>query len=198
MLMLEVGHSFYPRPFYVIGEAGVNNRTKNFSDEFRYGAELGYTFLRNSTAIMRVTGVQSLRNGTDEALGGCGGLYGNNVCYLALSPSLSYKIAGSLGVTGGIDGAAFGENVLAAPSFSLEIFRANWVRPASRNSAPGNRDLHGAPLNCPTDFILNPLALFNPLELRHSVSPHRVVLCLNILSDYPPTKFAIAQKKILC
>lgn len=124
MLMLEAGHSFYPRPFYVIGEIGVNNRTKNFSDEFRYGGEVGYTFLRNFTAIMRVNGVQSLRNGTDESLGGMGGLYGNNVSYLALAPSLTYKIAGSLGITGGVDGAAFGENVLAAPTFSLGIFWA--------------------------------------------------------------------------
>jgi hypothetical protein len=124
MLMLEVGHSFYPRPVYVIGEFGVNNRTNDFSDEFRYGAELGFTFWRNFTATMRVTGVQSLRNGTSAALGGYGGLYGNDVSYLALAPSLTYKLAGSLGVTGGVDAAAFGENVLASPTYSLGVFWA--------------------------------------------------------------------------
>ncbi len=122
LLALELGHSFYPLPLYFAGEAGFNNRTKGFSDEFRYAAELGYTFWRNVTLLMKFTGVASLKNGADNVRGGMGGLYANNVSYLALGPSLFYQINKNLGVTAGLEGATYGRNVLAAPSYSFGIY----------------------------------------------------------------------------
>jgi hypothetical protein len=124
-LALELGHSFYPVPMYFSGEAGFNNRTKGFSDEFRYTAELGYTFWGNVTLMMKVLGVASLKNGEDNVRGGMGGLYANNVSYLALGPSLFYQFNKNFGVTAGVDGATHGRNVLAAPSYSLGIYFKN-------------------------------------------------------------------------
>ncbi|MEK7730029.1 MAG: hypothetical protein AAB354_16600 [candidate division KSB1 bacterium] len=122
LFALELGHSFYPLPLYFSGEAGFNNRTKGFSDELRYTAELGYTFWNNVTLMMKFLGVASLKNGEDNIRSGMGGLYGNNVSYLALGPSLFYQINKKFGVTAGVDGATYGQNVLAAPSYSLGIY----------------------------------------------------------------------------
>lgn len=124
-LALELGHSFYPVPLYFSGEAGFNNRTQGFSDEFRYAAELGYTFADHVTLMMKFTGVASLKNGEDNIRGGIGGLYANNVSYLALGPSLFYQLNKNFGVTAGVDGATFGRNVLASPSYSLGIYFKN-------------------------------------------------------------------------
>lgn len=122
LLALELGHSFYPLPLYFSGEAGFNNRTQGFSDEFRYAAEFGYTLWGKTTVMMKFLGVASLKNGHDNVRGGMGGLYANNVSYLALGPALFYQINKNFGVTVGIDGAAYGQNVLAAPSYALGIY----------------------------------------------------------------------------
>jgi len=125
LLALELGHSFYPLPMYFSGEAGFNNRTKGFSDEFRYAAELGYTFWNDVTLMMKFTGVASLKNGEDNIRSGMGGLYGNNVSYLALGPSLFYQFNKNFGVIAGVDGATYGQNVLASPSYSLGVYFKN-------------------------------------------------------------------------
>ncbi len=125
LFALELGRSFYPVPLYFSSEVGFNNRTQGFSDEFRYAAELGYTFWGNATLAMKFVGVASLKNGADNVRGGMGGLYANNVSYLALGPSLFFQLNKNFGVTAGIDGATYGQNVLAAPSYSLGIYFKN-------------------------------------------------------------------------
>lgn len=125
LLALELGHSFYPLPLYFSGEVGFNNRTKGFSDELRYAAELGYTFWNRITLMMRMVGVASLKNGEDNIRGGMGGLYANNVSYLALGPSLFYQFNQRFGLTAGVDGATYGQSVLAAPSYSLGVYFKN-------------------------------------------------------------------------
>lgn len=119
---LELGHSFYPLPLYFSGEVGFNNRTQDFSDEFRYAAELGYTLWGNTTVMMKFLGVASFKNGADNVRGGMGGLYANNVSYLAFAPALSFQLNKNFGVTAGVDGATYGRNVLAAPSYALGVY----------------------------------------------------------------------------
>ena len=43
---------------------GLNNRTKGFSDEFRYGIEIGAGYKNRFWLIGRITGVESFQNGT--------------------------------------------------------------------------------------------------------------------------------------
>ena len=43
LLKVQFGHSFYPLPLYFSTEFGFNNRTKGYSDEWYYAAEIGYT-----------------------------------------------------------------------------------------------------------------------------------------------------------
>ena len=115
---LQFGQSLYPKPVYFSGEVGFNNRTNGYSDEFRYGAEIGYTFHSKFLAIFRIRGVESLKNG-DGALGGMVGLFANDQSYLSYGPELVYSVDQAFGVSVGIEGATRGENVLSAAAFSL-------------------------------------------------------------------------------
>ncbi len=121
-LMLGVGHSFYPAPAYIAVEAGFNNRTQGFSDEFKFSAETGYTFGGKLTAIARLRGLEPLRNGDDSITGGTGGLYANNQRYIAYGAELAYMLTGNLGVSFSIEGATRGQNILSAPAYQTGLF----------------------------------------------------------------------------
>ncbi len=123
IVSLGLGHSFYPAPAYVAVEAGYNNRTQGYSDEFRYGVEAGYTFQKPGlTVIGRARGLEPLRNGDDGVMGGMGGLSANNQRYLAYGVELAYTITSAIGISAGVEGATLGENVLSAPAYSTGIF----------------------------------------------------------------------------
>lgn len=123
-VVLAAGYSFYPRPAYVQASGGFNNRTRGFSDELMYSLEAGYTFAGRWTLIGRGRGVETLENGGTGRRGGANGLYANNVRYLALGTELAYTMPSGWGVALGVEGAAFGQNVLSAPVFSLGVFLA--------------------------------------------------------------------------
>lgn len=121
LLMVEASRSFYPSPFYASVGAGFNNRTNDFSDEFRYSFELGYTGLKKWNLALKINGVESLRNG-DPGGGAGNGIFGNNVEFLAISPEVSYNATEKIGVAASAGFAASGSNILAAPNYSLGVF----------------------------------------------------------------------------
>jgi protein XagA len=102
---------------------GFNNRTKSFSDEFRYDFEFGYKFFNDRfLAILKINGIESLNNG--KALEANTGLFSNNVEYMGVGPEFLYyaNAKKTIGVSARIAGAFKGQNVLAAPSMSVGIF----------------------------------------------------------------------------
>jgi hypothetical protein len=119
---LQLGHSFYPKPLYFTGEAGVNNRSNGYSDEFRYEAEIGYTIGSNLTLHFKVNGMESFHNGDDAVQGGMGGLFANNQEYLAYGPGVFYNFYKNVGVNVRAAFATRGQNVLARPAFFFGIF----------------------------------------------------------------------------
>ena len=121
-LSLGVGHSFYPSPAYVAVEAGYNNRTEGFSDEFRFNAEAGYTIQQKVTLIARLRGLESLDNGDDSIMGGMGGLSANNQSYLTFGFEAAYLISNRLGFSVSIESATRGQNILSAPAYSTGLF----------------------------------------------------------------------------
>lgn len=120
LVNLSVGYSFYPLPMYATLDFGINNRTKNFSDELRYGAELGYS-LQNFTFIVRALGVKSFFNGNDAALTGTG-LFNNNVEYLSIAPELIFQTGEHLGFSAGFGTALSGRSILAARTYQVGVF----------------------------------------------------------------------------
>jgi hypothetical protein len=119
LIRVDASHSFYPKPIYVNVYSGFNNRTKDFSDEVRYGFEVGFPF-KKLIPILKVKGVASLKNG--EALSSQGSLFANNIEYLSPSLDLNYQINTKIGLSAAVAAAIYGKNVLRAPNYNFGVF----------------------------------------------------------------------------
>ena len=121
--LLKIAVGTGGKRWWTQGAMGYNNRTKGFSDEFRYDFEFGYKFFNDRLlAIFKINGVESLNNGTAQAA--VTGLFSNNVEYLGIGPEVLYYVNSkkTIGISARIAGAAKGQNVLAAPAMSVGIF----------------------------------------------------------------------------
>ncbi len=119
LVQLEWGYG--QARWYASGSAGVNNRTKGFSEEFRYQLEAGYWLLPAKVlATARLTGVESFNNGNPEGSGN--GLFSNNVEYLSPQLALTYEHRGRWGLSAQIAGAVRGRNALASPALSVGVY----------------------------------------------------------------------------
>ncbi|MEN7550530.1 hypothetical protein AAG747_21600 [Rapidithrix thailandica] len=120
MLTFELSRSFGKGHQYVSLLLGFNNRTENFSDEFRYGAEFGAK-VKRFWLIARLYGIESFENG-NEAIIANNGIFSNNLEYLSLSPEIAYEWSEQMGVSVGAGFALQGKRILADPSFSMGIY----------------------------------------------------------------------------
>ncbi|MBM3263442.1 MAG: hypothetical protein FJY97_08465 [candidate division Zixibacteria bacterium] len=118
--MLQAGYS--RAPFYVSVETGLNHRTGRFSEEFRYGLEIGWTPHPRFTIAGHLRGVETLRNGNSTFMGGTGGLGGNNQRYMSFGPEAHISLTDRMGFTWSVQTATRGQNVLAAPVFAAGFF----------------------------------------------------------------------------
>jgi hypothetical protein len=103
--------------------AGYNNRTRGFSDEFRFGVEGGVNLFQDRlTAIFRLYGIESLKNGALNELITSTTIFANNSEHLTVAPELAYRIRDNWGVTAGFATAIAGELIFAAPAYSVGVF----------------------------------------------------------------------------
>ena len=131
--MSDVSHSFYPKPIYISGGAGINLRgtatleystgteTIKYSDGVRWRAEIGFT-PKNWLLSLKLNHLIALKNGDAGGPNGSTSLFGNNVTYLAITPEVAYGITDKFGVAASAGFVAYAENILAAPNFILGIF----------------------------------------------------------------------------
>jgi protein XagA len=117
---IDASHSFYPKPMYASAYVGFNNRTKNFSDDFRAGAEVGYTFKSKLVTILKLDLVQSFFNGS--TLVADNGIFSNNTEYVSPSVELAYVVNRNWGFSASAGFALAGRNILAAPNLGVGIF----------------------------------------------------------------------------
>lgn len=107
--------------WYASGNIGVNNRTKGFSEEFRYHLEAGYWLLKGKLlASVKLAGVESFNNGNPTSSGN--GLFSNNVEFTSPQFSLAYEHRQKWGVNAQIAGAFNGKNALASPALSVGLY----------------------------------------------------------------------------
>lgn len=123
-LGLEYGYSLWPIPAYLNAGVTYTNRTQGFSDEFRYGIEAGYTFIKNLSLILRFHGQVSMKNG-DENLKGGFGVFSNNQQYIAYNAELAYKFTSNFGVKGYYESGGAGKNIISAPVINVGLFFTN-------------------------------------------------------------------------
>jgi hypothetical protein len=119
MIRLDASGSFHPKPVYVSAYIAFNNRTNDFSDEFRFGAEVGLTF-KKFIPIFKLNVVQSLYNGNAEEVQN--GIFSNNTEYVSPTVELNYQWTEKLGISGSGGFAFSGKNILASPNWSLGVY----------------------------------------------------------------------------
>jgi protein XagA len=119
MIRLDASSSFYPKPVYVSAYVAFNNRTNDFSDEIRFGAEVGLTF-KKFIPILKFNVVQSLYNGDAEVVQN--GIFSNNTEYVSPTVELNYQWTEKLGISGSGGFAFSGKNILASPNWSLGVY----------------------------------------------------------------------------
>lgn len=103
---------------------GFNNRTNEFSDEFRAGGELGLSVLNNRIwGIARVDIIESLQNGnkSDAASDGAT-VFANNVEYAALTYEVAAYVTKKIGVSAAYGSVFSASLIFASPSYSVGVF----------------------------------------------------------------------------
>ena len=119
ILRVDASHSFYPKKFYVSAYAAFNNRTKGFSDEVRFGAEIGWT-LKKFIPILKVSTVHSLFNGDVGVVQN--GVFSNNVEFISPALELNYQLTEKVGISAYMATALAARNILASPNFGLGVY----------------------------------------------------------------------------
>jgi len=120
MITLEASASSNSGKLYGTLLAGFNNRTNNFSEEIRYGIEVGY-HLKKFWFINKVVGIKSLFNGDDKQIVN-NGIFNNNMEYLSITPEISFEFGDNMGINVSTGFALYARKVLASPSFSLGAY----------------------------------------------------------------------------
>ena len=117
----EIGHSFYPALVYLSGGISYTNRSKGFSDEFRYALEGGYKFFKNLSLIVRIHSLISVKNGNENVKGGFG-IFSNNQQYFAYNAELVYNVTDIIGLKAYYESGGAGKNITSAPVLNAGIF----------------------------------------------------------------------------
>jgi len=110
-------------PAYAKAYLGYNNRSKGFSDETHYGAEVGLNFLKNKLWITgRLNAIKSTNNGNLNAQNSNGSIFANNIEYTSLGIEGAFYLTKKLGISLGYATAINGRLIYANPTLSGGIF----------------------------------------------------------------------------
>lgn len=115
--------AFKSRQAYYALYGGFNNRSKNFSEEIRYGAEFGIEFNSQKLWIIaRVGGTESLKNGATAESVTSTSIFANNSEFASYSIEFNQYFSKKMGLSVGYTNIFRGEIMAAAPSYSVGIF----------------------------------------------------------------------------
>jgi len=108
---------------YVSGYLGFNNRTNDFSDEYRLGLEAGLGLMQKKLWLTgKLDIVESLKNGATAETVTSTSIFANNAEFTSLTLEGSYYISKKIGISASIGSAFRGEIIAAAPSYSVGVF----------------------------------------------------------------------------
>lgn len=108
---------------YVSAYVGVNNRSQGFSEEFRYGFELGLSFLNNRLWLAgKLNAVESFRNGNTSGSITSTSIFANNSEFMTVGLEANVYLTKKFGISAGFASAVRGEIIAAAPSYSVGVF----------------------------------------------------------------------------
>lgn len=126
MLQIDAGAGFNVTSdisFYMSTMIGVNNRTKGFSDEFRYSVEGGFGFLdKKLWLIGRLLGVESFKNGETAGSVTSTSIFANNSEHLSYSVEAAAYVYKKIGISASYTAPIRGEIISANPAYSVGVF----------------------------------------------------------------------------
>ncbi len=125
MLQLDLGKSINleKADLYFTGYVGFNNRTKGFSEEFRYGLEAGVGLFNKKLWLnSKLQAIESFKNGETAATTQNTTIFANNTEFISISVEGNYFITKNFGVSASYISAFRGEIIAAAPSYNVGIF----------------------------------------------------------------------------
>jgi protein XagA len=104
--------------FHILGYVGYNNRTKEFSNDIRYGFEAGYRHEKFRVSV-KFTAIESLFNDTAPVT--LNGIFSNHKEMFAPGTELVYHVTKAIGIVASADFIVAGRNTLNAPMFGLGV-----------------------------------------------------------------------------
>jgi hypothetical protein len=125
MLQLDAGRGFKVKklPAYVSGFVAFNHRTEGFSEEVRFGLELGLGLLDEKLWInSKFNAIESLKNGLVSSQANSTSIFANNTEFMSISLEANYLLTKKLGLSASAAEAVRGEIIPAAPAYSLGLF----------------------------------------------------------------------------
>ncbi len=125
IIQIDAGRGFNigKTPAYISAYTGFNNRTKDFSEEFRYGVEFGLGLLNRELWITsKLNAVESFKNGATAETVTSTSIFANNSEFSSIAFEASYYVTKKVGISAGVAGAFRGEIIAAAPSYSVGVF----------------------------------------------------------------------------
>lgn len=122
LLQLDLGIPFKLGSQNLYGKiySGFNNRTKGFSDELQFGAEIGTKFYNKIFVAIKSANVRSFNNG--DVIGTGQGVFANNVEFTNLAGEIGYYITNKFGVSFNYTTILSGKITYAAPTYSGGLF----------------------------------------------------------------------------
>ena len=125
MIQLDAGTGFKLGGLnaYASAYGGFNHRTNGFSEEIRFGAELGVGLLDSKLWLAtKLNVVESLQNGDTAETTTSTSIFANNTEYSSFALEANYYVTKRVGVSANVAGAFTGAIIAAAPSYSVGIF----------------------------------------------------------------------------
>lgn len=103
--------------------AGYNNRTNDFSDELRLGAELGLGILDSKWWIIaKADAIQSMNNGVPAIASTSNSIFVNNAEVFSVTLETAVYLTKSIGLSAALTNPISGQLVYSDPAYSAGIF----------------------------------------------------------------------------
>jgi hypothetical protein len=126
MLQLDLskGLSFGSKvSFYANSYVAINNRTRGYSTEFRYGLEGGLGFFKQKVWLVgKLFGVESFKNGDTGDRMTSNSVFANDAVYSSYSFEANVYVSKRMGISASYASAFRGELIAAAPSYTAGLF----------------------------------------------------------------------------
>jgi hypothetical protein len=125
LVQVDVGQGFKlgNSSAYASAYTGFNNRTNGFSEEFRYGAEVGIGLVESKLWLnTKLNVIESLKNGDTAATTNNTSIFANNTEFKSIAFEANYFLNKNVGLSVSYATVFYGEIIAAAPSYSVGVF----------------------------------------------------------------------------